>query len=196
MSTFKRTTLLALVGACLLAAGCGSDEEGEPIPADSAAALQDQLDNIQARIENGSVGACEDILAGPRGPNVDAVEQAISGLPDDVSEDVRSGLEEGFDRLFALVEDRCTDLREEAEAEQPPETEAEPEPEPEPVAPPETVTETVPPPETETVPPPETETVPPPETGEEEPPVEEPSDETAPGDEGGGGVIAPEEGQG
>jgi hypothetical protein len=192
MSTFKRTSLLAVVGVCLLAAGCGSDDEGEPIPADSSAALQDQLDNIQARIDNGSVGACEDILSGPRGPNLDAVEQAISGLPSDVSEDVRSGLEQGFDRLFTLVEDRCTDLREEAEAQQPPETEAEPEP----VAPPETVTETVPPPETETLPPPETETVPPPETGEEEPPVEEPSDETATGDEGNGGVIAPEEGQG
>jgi hypothetical protein len=194
MSTFKHTTLLALVGACLLAAGCGSDEEGEPIPAESAATLQDQLDNIQARLDNGSVGACEDILSGPRGPNLDAVEQAISGLPDNVSADVRSGLEEGFDRLFTLVEDRCTDLREEAEAEQPPETE--PEPEPEPVAPPETVTETVPPPETETVPPPETETLPPPETGEEEPPVEEPPDETAPGDEESGGVIAPGEGEG
>jgi hypothetical protein len=190
MSTFKRTALLALLGACLAAAGCGSDEEGEPIPSDSAAVLQDQLDNIQARIDNGSVGACEDILSGPRGPNVDAVEQAISGLPSDVSEDVRSGLEDGFDRLFTLVEERCTELGEEAEAQQPPETE------PEPVAPPETVTETVPPPETETLPPPETETAPPPDTGEEEPPIEEPTDEAVPGDDGSGGVLAPEEGQG
>jgi hypothetical protein len=182
MTNLKRTTLLALLGACLAAAGCGSDDEGEPIPAESAALLQSQLDNIEARIQNGSVGACEDVLGGPRDPNVEPVEQAISDLPGDVSEDVRSGLQDGFDRLFTLVEERCTELRKQAESEQEPETDTAPEPvEPE--------TETVAPPETETVAPPETETVP--------PPTDEPSEEEPSGDGGAaGGVIAPEGDQG
>jgi hypothetical protein len=195
MTTLKRTPLLALLAACLVGAGCGSDDEGEPIPQDSAAVLQDQLGNIQDRIDNGSVGACEDILSGPRGPNVDAVNQAISDLPDDVSEDVRSGLQEGFDHLFTLVDERCNDLRDEAESRQPTETETEAAPEP---APPETDTET----QTETAPPEtdtetQTETTPPTDTGEQPTPTEEqPPTEEPQGDQGNGGVIAPEGEQG
>jgi hypothetical protein len=187
----KRTTLVMLLGAGLAAAGCGSDDEGDPIPTESASVLQEQLDNVQSRIDNGSVGACEDILSGPRGPNVDSVNQAIAQLPDGVDQDVRSALQDGFDRLFSLVEQRCTELRDETESEQQQETPEEP-----PVV---TETETVPPPETdtETVPPPETdtETAPPPETDPTTPPAEEPpSDE---GDEdGGGGVLAPQGDQG
>jgi hypothetical protein len=169
-----------LLGACLAAAGCGSDDEGDPIPADSAAVLQAQLDNVQARLDNGSVGACEDILTGPRGPNVDAVNQAIATLPDSVDEDVRSGLQDGFDQLFSLVDERCNELR---EAEQPAETTEEP-----PVV---TETETVPPPETETVPPPETETLPPVETETVPPATEQPPTDEGGGD--GGGVLAPED---
>jgi hypothetical protein len=190
VTKIKRITLLALLGIGLAAAGCGADDEGEPIPAESAALLQSQLDNIEARIQNGSVGACEDVLGGPRDPNVEPVQQAISDLPENVSEDVRSGLQDGFDRLFELVEERCSELREQAESKQEPV-----EPETETVAPPETVT--VPPPETETetVPPPETETVPPPET-ETVPPAEEPSEGESGGGAGAGGVIAPEGDQG
>jgi hypothetical protein len=183
----KRTTLVMLLGACLAAAGCGSDDEGDPIPADSAALLQDQLDNIQARIDNGSVGACDDVLSGPRGPNVAPVNQAISQLPDGVDPDVRSALQDGFNRLFTLVEDRCNELREEEESQQETDTTEEP--------PPEIETETVPPPETETIPPPETETIPPPETETVPPPTEEAPPAEEEGD-GGGGVLAPEGDQG
>jgi hypothetical protein len=178
----KRTTLVMLLAVGVAAAGCGSDDEGDPIPQDSAAALQSQLDNVQERLDNGSVGACEDILSGPRGPNVDAVDQAISQLPEGVDADVRSALEDGFNRLFTLVEDRCNELREEEESQQ----EADTTEEPPPVI--ETETETVPPPETETTPPPDTETVPPPETETLPPPTEE----APPEDEGNGGVLAPE----
>lgn len=187
MIKLKRTTLVMLLGACLAAAGCGSDDEGDPIPADSAALLQDQLDNIQARIDNGSVGACDDILSGPRGPNVEPVNQAISQLPDGVDADVRSALQDGFNRLFTLVEDRCNELREEEESQQETDTTEEP--------PPEIETETVPPPETETIPPPETETIPPPETETLPPPTEEAPPAEEEGD-GGGGVLAPEGDQG
>jgi len=179
----KRTTLLMLLGACLAAAGCGSDDEGDPIPADSAATLQSQLDAVQARLDNGTVGACDDILSGPRGPNVDAVDQAISQMPNGVDEDVRSALEDGFDRLFSLVEERCSELRSEAESQQQqPETDTETE-----TVPPET--ETVAPPETETVAPPETETVAPPDTETVTPPAEEPP---ADNDDSNGGVLAPQ----
>jgi hypothetical protein len=183
----KRTFLLLSLGACLVAVGCGSDEEGDPIPPDSAATLQNQLDNVQARLDNGSVGACDDILSGPRGPNVDAVNQAIAALPEGVDQDVRSALQDGFDKLFSLVDDRCNELREDAESQQETDTAEEPPvvTETETVPPPETETETVPPPETETVPPPDTETTPP--STEEEPPADE-------GD--GGGVLAPQEDQG
>lgn len=187
MIKLKRTTLVILLGACLAAAGCGSDDEGDPIPADSAALLQDQLDNIQARIDNGSVGACDDILSGPRGPNVEPVNQAISQLQDGVDADVRSALQDGFNRLFTLVEDRCNELREEEESQQETDTTEEP--------PPEIETETVPPPETETIPPPETETIPPPETETLPPPTEEAPPAEEEGD-GGGGVLAPEGDQG
>jgi hypothetical protein len=180
----KRTFLLLLLGACLAVAGCGSDDEGDPIPQDSAVLLQRQLENIQARLANGSVGACDDILSGPRGPNVDAVNESIASLPDGVDQDVRSALQDGFDKLFSLVDERCNELRQDAESQ---ETDTTEEP---PVV---TETETVPPPETETVPAPETETLPPPETETTPPPTEEP-----PADEGdgGGGVLAPPEDEG
>ena len=189
MTNLKRTTLVLLLGACLAAAGCGSDDEGDPIPADSAAALEEQLDNIQARLDNGSVGACDDILSGPRGPNVDAVNQTIASLPDGVDQDVRSGLEDGFDQLFSLVDERCNELRDEADTQQDTGTTEEP-----PVV---TETETEPPPETDTEvePPPETDTEvePPPETdtGTTPPPTEEPPPDE--GDDGSGGVLAPQE---
>jgi hypothetical protein len=192
VTKIKRTTLVALLGAGLAAAGCGSDDEGEPIPAESASVLQSQLDNIEARIQNGSVGACDDILGGPRSPNLEPVEQAIADLPSDVDEDVRTGLEDGFNRLFQLVQERCDELRAEAERQQDTQTEAEPEPLPpetETVVPPETETTTTPP-ETET----ETETVPPPDTTEEEPttPEEVPEEEEEAPSDGTGGVLAPE----
>jgi hypothetical protein len=195
MTILKRTTLLALLAASVLGAGCGSDDEGEPIPQKSAAVLQDQLDNIQARLDNGSVGACDDILSGPRGPNVDAVNQAIADLPDDVSEDVRAGLQDGFDHLFQLVDERCTELRDEAESRQPTETETEAAPETTAPETTETQTETAPP-ETDTET--QTETTPPTDTGEEPAPTteEQPTTEQPQGDQGSGGVIAPEGEQG
>ena len=118
MSHPKRTFLLLLLGACLAVAGCGSDDEGDPIPQDSAVLLQGQLDNIQARLANGSAGACDDILSGPRGPNVDAVNQSIASLPDGVDQDVRSALQDGFDKLFSLVDERCNELRQDAESQE------------------------------------------------------------------------------
>jgi hypothetical protein len=105
----KGIFLLLALGVSLVATGCGGDDEGKPIPAATAAALQNQLDGVQARLDNGSAGACKDILEGPRGPNLDAVQQLIGDMPDDVDADVRSALEESFDHLWELVQQECDD---------------------------------------------------------------------------------------
>ena len=157
MTTLKRISLLLALGACLATAGCGSDDEGgKPIPADTAAALESQLDGVQARLDNGSEGACKDILEGTRGPNRDAVQQLLEGLPNDVDPDVREALEQSFDNLWGLVESKCQDLQ----ADEPTQTQTQAQPEPEPDTT-ETQTET-----TETTPP-ETDT----ETNPEEAPL-------------------------
>jgi hypothetical protein len=162
----RATTLTLLALAAGLAAGCGSDDEqGEPIPADTAAVLQSRLDEVQRRFEFGG-GACADIL----NDSEPAVDAAIDSMPAGVDKDVRDALQQGFDRLFELTAEQCDEGEEPATetqtTEQPPET-----------------TETVAPPATET-----TETVPPP--TETVPPETEPAPPTD--QEGsGGGLIAP-----
>jgi hypothetical protein len=158
--------LLALA-AGLAVAGCGGDDEGAPIPRATATALNAELDGVQARLDQGSAGACEDILAGPRDPNMDRVQQLIDSLPDDVDADVRSALEESFDRLWDLVQQDCDDKAQQEESQQQ---------EPEPEQPTETQTET----ETETTPT-ETETEPTTPTAPEEAPLPNDGD----GDSGG-----------
>jgi hypothetical protein len=158
--TFKRITGFLALAACLVAAGCGSDDEGAGIPPDSASQLERQLDSIQNRFDVGG-GACTDITEGDD-PNTTAVQQTIDGLPGDVDQDIRDALGDGFARLFQLVQEQC---------EEPEQTEtAVPEPAPVPTEPTETTpppepTETTPPP-TETAEPPPTETAPAPLPGE------------------------------
>jgi hypothetical protein len=178
MTKTKRIFLVVLLGAGLAISGCGGDEEGEPIPPQAAQALQAELDGVQARLDNGTAGACRDILEGDRGPNLERVQQLIDGLPNDVDPDVRSALEDSFDRLWELVQQDCDDKAAREEEEQP---EPEPEPEPEPVP---TETETVPP-ETETAPEPEPV---PPEDEELPPEGDGDNDGALPGEGNGGGV--------
>jgi len=137
----KRIFPLALLAAVLALAGCGGDDEGAPIPSRTATALQSELDGVQARIDNGSAGACKDILEGSRGPNLERVNELIDALPDDVDPDVRSALEDSFDRLWELVQQDCDDKASQEEESQP---EPEPEPEPEPDTTEETTPETTP----------------------------------------------------
>ncbi len=111
--------MLLALAAGLAAAGCGGDDEGAPIPQATATALNAELDGVQARLDQGSAGACQDILEGPRDPNMDRVQQLIESLPDDVDADVRSALEESFDRLWDLVGQECDDKAQEQEQDQP-----------------------------------------------------------------------------
>jgi hypothetical protein len=180
-----------LVLAAGLAAGCGSDDEqeGEPIPADSAAALERQLASIQDRFEFGG-DACADI-AGNEDPNTTAVQSIIDSLPQDVDPEVRDALEQSFERLFQLTEEQCDEQRgQETEAEPPPDVETEPE-----------TTETLPPEdeeddEEEEEPPPAEET---PEVPPETPPGQDGELPPGQGDGnsgqgGGGGALVPGEG--
>ena len=158
-----RVLTFALLALALVAAGCGGDDEGKPIPAATATQLDAQLDGVQARLDNGTAGACKDILEGPRGPNLEQVNRIIESLPDDVDSDVRSALQDSFDNLWDRVQDKCDELAQKQgqQQQQPTETQTTP-----------TETETTP---TETTP---TETTP----TETTPP----QDEQLPGGEGNG----------
>jgi hypothetical protein len=146
VTTLKRIFLLLALGACLVTAGCGSDDEkGDPIPAEQAATLQGRLDETEARLDNGSEGACKDILE----DTMPEVGKILDSLTSSVDPDVRDALEESFDNLWALVESEC----EERKPDEPTETQTQPEPEtettetqtqPTETEPPETDTETTP----------------------------------------------------
>jgi hypothetical protein len=165
--------LLALV-ACVVVAGCGSDSEGEPLPAEQAAALERQLDSIQSRFEAGD-GACRDITDGDD-TNTAAVEDILASLPEDVDPDARDAVRQSFDRLFELTSEQCVEQPQQPTDTAPPETTA-PETEPTDTIP----TETEP---TETEPTDTTDTT----------PTEIPETDTSPqegGEDGGGGVGVP-----
>ncbi len=108
--------VLALVAA---AAGCGGDDSGNPIPAATASALRTELNDVQARLDQGSAGACRDILEGPRGPNKQRVQDLIDSMPSRVDSDVKSALQDSFDNLWDLVQQDCDDK---ASSEQPTKT--------------------------------------------------------------------------
>jgi hypothetical protein len=170
VTILKRISLLLALGACVAAAGCGSDDEGgKGIPAAQANQLRNQLDIVQARLDNGSEGACKDILSA-QDANDDAVTEILNSLPNGVDPDVRNALEESFDNLWSLVESKCNDLK----PDEPTETQTTP--------PEETTTEETTPPETTETTPPPTETTTPPET---EPLPDE-------GDGNNGGAIPPD----
>jgi hypothetical protein len=148
----------------LLGAGCGGDEKGEPIPADQRAQILSRLDEAERRLDDGSQGACQDILNDTE-PEVDNV---VATLPDDVDADHRQRLEDGLTRLWELVTSECEQLETQ---------ETDPETTPEPAPPP----------------PEETETQPLPTTPEPEPDEGDEGDGGG-GEEGGGGGGAPPSG--
>lgn len=139
---------IAATGLALaaLAAGCGGDSEGSPIPADAASDLQRQLDSVAGRIREGSAGACVDVIQdSPRGDNVTNVNQTIDALPARVDEDVRDALQQSFDHLFDLVNERCSELEQTDTTETtPPEAETTPETTPADTTPTDTEPQTTP----------------------------------------------------
>jgi hypothetical protein len=143
----RRIFALALVAVAVAAVGCGGDKEGKGIPVATADGLHNQLDNVQARIDQGSAGACKDIIEAPasRGSNKQQVQDLIDSMPDDVDADVKSALQDSFDHLWDLVEQDCADKADQTDTTTTPtETQTE-------TTPTETQTETTPT-ETETTP--------------------------------------------
>jgi hypothetical protein len=89
--------VLALA-ASLAIAGCGSDDESQgDLPADDAATLLGQLEEVQANLD---VGSC--FVAADEADNLIA---DIQDLPSDVDADLREALERGAEQLRDLVED-------------------------------------------------------------------------------------------
>jgi hypothetical protein len=121
-----RILTLVLVAFVLVGAGCGGDEEGEPLPAAQVQLLNGRLDESQRRLDDGSAGACRDILNDTR----PEVQKIIDSLPRDVDSDVRSALEQSFKNLWDLVQQDCDDKEGKEESQQPEEQPAEPEPTP------------------------------------------------------------------
>jgi len=121
-------TIAGMAACCAALAGCGSDDEGDPIPGELSASMQQQLDNIQGQVDNGSVGACDDIFASDG--TFRALQQELERLPQRVDADVSDALQESIDRLQQLVQQRCEEIASETET-TPEVTTPEPEPEPE-----------------------------------------------------------------
>jgi len=143
--TVRARHLLGVLGTCsaLALGSCGSSEEpeGDPLPAGAVAELQKRLGEIERRyqdaVDNGNVGACNDIGL----DSLPAVEDVIAGLPQSVDPELRTAVEESFARLGELAETECADIEPAPKPEPEPEPEPIPEPEPEPAPVPE---ETVP----------------------------------------------------
>jgi hypothetical protein len=147
----KRTfSTIALIGALatLPATGCGSSDDGKPIPSRIRRQLQVQLEEARARLDNGSAGACADITNETE-PDVDRI---LDKVPHDVDADVRNALNEGFARLFELVSNRCDELEGQQTETTPPDTTKETQPPTTDTTPPETDTTPTTPSETETTP--------------------------------------------
>jgi hypothetical protein len=97
----KTTAVIACLAAAVLG-GCGSsDDKGKPIPAATRAELDKRLDSVKGRFDFGG-GACSDTAQ-----DKESVQKTIDSLPDDTDSDVKSALQDGFDRLFQLTDEQC-----------------------------------------------------------------------------------------
>jgi hypothetical protein len=95
----RRLLAVAVSVAALAGAGCGDDEEFDPIPADDADALIQQLDQVADGVDRGRCG-------GPRF-QVGELEEKVARLPDGIDPDLRQALEDGLARLRELVDEEC-----------------------------------------------------------------------------------------
>jgi hypothetical protein len=98
MSRSKAIFAVLALAAMLAVAGCGGDDETQgDLPADDAATLLGQLEEVQANVD---VGSC--FVAADEADNLIA---DIQELPSDVDGDLREALERGSEQLRDLVED-------------------------------------------------------------------------------------------
>jgi len=117
--------LFATAALCVAVAGCGDDDTGDPIKADTAQTLESQLDAVEQNVRQDE---CADAQTA-----VNQARTTVDALDDEgVGSDVQDALGDGVDNLGNLVSQEC-----EQQVETTPETTPEP-----------TVTETIPEPTT------------------------------------------------
>jgi hypothetical protein len=88
-----------LIGALLLVSGCGSDNEGKPIPASTANRL---INAIQAADQYSADGKCRRAHTKVRDARF-----LFRQVPNSVDKDVRQGIADGLDRLDSLIGSEC-----------------------------------------------------------------------------------------
>jgi outer membrane biosynthesis protein TonB len=179
-----RLLLISLLVATFALAACGGDDRGQGIPQNTASSLLSELAAVQNRLDQGSVGACEDVID----ESVPAIQKKLDSLPEKTDSELRTALEDSFTKLRTLSEQTCDDRRQKAEDKKKTTTTE--------TTPPPTTTETEPPPTTTTeTTPPTTETTPKPK------PAPKPKDNGNGNGKkndsgGGGGAKAPSTGNG
>jgi outer membrane biosynthesis protein TonB len=143
-----RVLALTLLLATLALAACGGDDKGKGLPSTTASQLLSELNAVQNRIDQGSVGACEDVL----NESVPALQKEVDGLPDDTDAGLRTALDDSVSNLRSVTEQDCDTKRQKAQDKKPETTETTPTPTPTETTPPPTTTETTPTTTTETTP--------------------------------------------
>ena len=143
-----RLLALPLLLATLALAACGGEDKGAGIPQGTASELLSELAAVQNRLDQGSVGACEDVLD----ESVPNNKKKLDSLPDNTDAGLRTALEDSFTKLRTLSEQTCDERRQKAEDKKTTETETTPPPTTTETAPPTTTTTETAPPTTETTP--------------------------------------------
>ena len=146
-----RFLALSLLLATLALAACGGDDKGQGIPQGTSSELLSELAAVENRLDQGSVGACEDVID----ESIPAIQKKLDSLPEKTDAELRTALEESVTNLRTLSEQTCDERRQEAEDRQTTTTETTPPPATTETTPPPTTTETTPPTTTETKPKPE-----------------------------------------
>ena len=150
-----RSAALLLCLTVLGMTACGSDDPGKGLPSSTASNLLQELASVERRLDQGSVGACEDVLE----DSVPAFEEQLGALPEATDPSLRTALEDSFAKLHTLSERECDERRQRAR-DRKRETDTTPVPTPTVPAPP--------PPTPEPTPPTTTETTPEPDQGDED----------------------------
>lgn len=138
---------LLTLSLCLLAlalAACGGDEPGKGLPSSTARGLTQELAAVQRRLDQGSVGACEDVL----NDSVPTIQRGLGSLPEATDPQLRSALDNSFAKLRTLAEQECDERRQKAEDKKQTEPDTTPEPVPTTPAPAPPPTDTTPEPTT------------------------------------------------
>ena len=100
MIPVRLTRLFAAASVALALGACGAGGGSRPIPADDAAFLIAQIEQVEERVAAG------DGVSVRNGTFV-RLDRAVDRLPENVDGDVRQALVDGIDHLEGLAEDEC-----------------------------------------------------------------------------------------